>query len=144
MLDQIKAKIVESGIDPSRTSFQVKFGIFATGLAIFFYLEKTVEADTLKPYLRTMFVGVHGIYLAVCADWWNRGYGDKAYELAKSIVPKMVIIPIAHYKVGVTQPLFASCILTTFDAYDKYLELPINQVAESKEDTSTDEGKKKA
>ena len=43
------------------------------------------------------------------------------------IVPKMVIIPIAHYKVGVTQPLFASCILTTFDAYDKYLELPISK-----------------
>ena len=109
MLDQIKAK---TGIDPRRTSFQVKFGIFATGLAIFFYLEKTVEADTLKPYLRTyslsrwnicaafmrlrMFVGVHGIYLAVCADWWNRGYGDKAYEFAKSVTDVTTSSPMIN------------------------------------------------
>merc|ERR1719195_1695280 len=92
--------------------------------------------------LRSFFVAVHGLYLFVAAMWWTQGYKQKATELANSIGPKMALIGLLHWKLGITQPLFVSCALSSFNAYDLYISLP-----ETPGKQSTDkapESKKKA
>merc|ERR1719499_1288348 len=93
-------------------------------VATFKYINKHIPDEDLVPILRSFFVSVHGLYLFVAATWWTQGYSDKATELAKGVAKKMAVIGLLHWRLGITQPLFVSCALSSFNAYELYLSLP--------------------